>query len=96
MPEKYRVTQDCYVPIKVGDERKPVFKRAGQVVTLDKRTADKLDGFVESVDAAPAKKKAAKKSETKDEAEATTFSTGETEPPAGADVTYTSETADGG
>lgn len=61
MPEKYRVTQNCYVPFGPVKDGKTRFKRAGQVVELDKRTADKLEGYVESVDApVKPKKKAAK------------------------------------
>jgi hypothetical protein len=63
MPEKYLVTESCYVP--VGDGRK--FKKAGLIVTLSKKDADSLGGFVEPVEAKakPAKKAAPKADDKK-------------------------------
>ena len=58
----YVVTTACYVP--VGDGHK--FKRPGQVVSLSKKAANALDGFVEPADessTSPAPKKAAAKAE---------------------------------
>lgn len=58
MPEKYRVTQNCYVPVG-SPNPVPQYKRAGQVVTLDKKTAAVLEGFVEPFDTPAPKKKGA-------------------------------------
>jgi hypothetical protein len=42
MPQ-YQVVVDCYVPVGVGTR----FKRAGQIVTLDRDDAADLRGYVE-------------------------------------------------
>lgn len=56
MSEMYRVTEACYVPVGPVRDKRTQFKQVGQVVTLDKRSAEKLEGFIEPVDSAPAKK----------------------------------------